>query len=205
MSAQRGELTDLFIPDYGYALLLHDGQDTLQRIQPCQHYDYFVQEELDARYNDTSKFTVTTTYTGGAADKFRRELAETSMKDLQENYSKYYASEFEGIHMDGDITWTDDSLRNQLTVKELYAIPRMWTVNPKGQRSCDLQARLIDEFLPDPSTAPANTPSVSTGPYIFIIPCTSPCRKAGASARTHCISKTTRTNLILPRRPMGRK
>ncbi len=164
MSGQRGELTDLFIPDYGYALLLRDGQDSLQRIRPGQRYDYFVREQLDARYDDTSKFTVTSTYTGGAADKIRGELAETSMKDLQESYSKYYAGEFEGIHTDGAITWSDDSLTNQLTVKEFYAIPSLWTVNRKGQRSCDFQAKLINEFLPDPSNAPTDAPLGLTWP-----------------------------------------
>jgi hypothetical protein len=124
MSGQRGELTDLFIPDYGYALLLRDGQDSLQRIRPGRRYDYFVQEQLDARYDDTSKFTVTSTYTGGAADKIRRELAETSMKDLQESYTKYYASEFEGIHADGAITWSDDSLKNQLNSQRILCHPQ---------------------------------------------------------------------------------
>jgi hypothetical protein len=164
MSGQRGELTDLFIPDYGYALLLRDGQDSLQRIRPGQVYDYFVQEQLDARYDDTSKFTVTSTYNGGAADKIRGELAETSMKDLQESYTKYYASEFENIHTDGAITWTDDSLKDQLTVKEFYAIPSVWTVDRKGRRSCDFQAKLINEFLPDPSTAPTDAPFGLTWP-----------------------------------------
>jgi len=164
MSGQRGELTDLFIPDYGYALLLRDGQDSLQRIRPGQVYDYFVQEQLEARYDDTSKFTVTSTYNGGAADKIRGELAETSMKDLQESYTKYYASEFEGIHTDGAITWTDDSLKDQLTVKEFYTIPRVWTVDRKGRRSCDFQAKLINEFLPDPSTAPIDAPFGLTWP-----------------------------------------
>jgi Domain of Unknown Function with PDB structure (DUF3857)/Protein of unknown function (DUF2569) len=155
---QRGELADLYVPAYGYALLLREGEDSLQPVQPGRRYDYSVQETLDARYYDTSRFSVTTTYDGGAADKIRATLAETSTKDLEENYCKYYATEFDGIRQEGAITYTDDSLKNELTVRRHYSIPTLWTTGKDGRKSFDFAVKILGQSLPDPSDVPAGQP-----------------------------------------------
>jgi transglutaminase-like putative cysteine protease len=164
ISAQRGELTNLFVPDYGYSLLLRDGEDSLRPVTPGQKYDYYINEHLDANYYDTSMFSVVTTYTGGAADKIRSMLEETSMKDLEESYRKYYSSDFEGIRQAAPITWTDDSLKNELTVNEHYAIPSLWTIDKQGKKSFSFGVKIISEFLSDPSSAPAGIPLGITYP-----------------------------------------
>jgi len=103
-------------------------------------------------------FSVITTYTGGAADKIRSMLEETSMKDLEESYRKYYSSDFEGIRQAAPITWIDDSLKNELTVNEHYAIPSLWTTDKQGKKSFSFGVKIISEFLSDPSNAPAGIP-----------------------------------------------
>lgn len=164
ISGQRGELVNLYVPAYGYALLLREGEDHLQPVQPGQRYDYIVHERLDATYYDTSRFSVTTTYEGGAADKIRATLAETSMKDLEENYTKYYATQFEGIRQDEAITYADDSLKNELTVKKHYAIPTLWTTDKEGKKSFDFAVKIIGQSLPDPADAPSGKPLELTYP-----------------------------------------
>ena len=72
--ATRGELSDLYIPDYGYTLILREGEDSLRAIPSSKNYNYYIHEDMDARFYDTSRFTVTTTYSGGAADKIRSML-----------------------------------------------------------------------------------------------------------------------------------
>ncbi|HXB91186.1 MAG TPA: DUF3857 domain-containing protein [Puia sp.] len=158
ISSQRGELINLYVPAYGYALVLRDGEDRLQAVDPGFEYNYDVTENLDVRYHDTSRFTVSTVYAGGAADKVRGELAETSSKELENNYRKYYATLFEGIVLDGPILSTDDSVKNELKVDERYAIPQIWNTSEKGKRSFDFSVRLMSEYLPDPSSAPNGKP-----------------------------------------------
>ena len=164
ISCQRGELTSLFIPAYGYTLLLHEGVDSLRSVQPGLHYDYYIREELDARFYDTSRFTVTTTYTGGAADKTRSMFGENSRKDIEESYVKYYGSCFKGIRRQQPVDYSDDSIKNELTVREHYAIPNLWTIDAQGKKSFNFAAKIFGDYLSDPSDAPAGAPMALTWP-----------------------------------------
>jgi transglutaminase-like putative cysteine protease len=149
MSGQRGELTDLYIPDYGYTLVLCDGEDSLRTVPPGKNYNYYIREDLDAPFRDTSRFTVTTAYTGGMADKIRSQYEEDSRKDIEDGYVKYYGSWLTGIQRDRPIDYSDDSLKNELTIKESYIVPHLWTTDKKGKRSFDFVVKMIRDYLPD--------------------------------------------------------
>jgi transglutaminase-like putative cysteine protease len=149
VSGQRGELTDLYIPDYGYTLVLCDGEDSLRTVPPGKNYNYYIQEDLDAPFHDTSRFTVTTTYTGGIADKIRSQYEEDSRKDIGDSYVKYYGNWLTGIQRDRPIDYSDDSLKNELTIKESYIVPHLWTIDKKGKRSFDFVVKMIRDYLPD--------------------------------------------------------
>jgi transglutaminase-like putative cysteine protease len=152
-AGQRGELADLFIPAYGYALVLNQEETGLVTVTPGRINDYAVTERLIAKYFDSSRFDVTSVYTGGAADDIRSSYAENSLRDIEDRYRKYYASLFEGIRQTSPVTYTDDSLRNQFTVREQYTIPQLWNTDKKGKKYFEFSARLIDQALPDPADA----------------------------------------------------
>ena len=158
LSGQRGELTDLYIPNYGYTLILRDGEDSLRSVPAGKNYRYIIREDLNAHFYDTSRFTVTTTYTGGAADKTRSQFEEGSRKDIEDGYLKYYAAWLSGIQRDRHIVYSDDSGKNELTIKEFYSIPELWTIDKQGKRSFDFTVKMIRDYLPDipknPSAAP---------------------------------------------------
>jgi hypothetical protein len=158
MSGQRGELSDLYIPNYGYTLILRNGEDSLRTVPSSKNYDYYIQEDLNAGFYDTSRFTVTTTYKGGAADKTRSQYEEASRKDIEDSYTKYYGSWLSGIQRDRPIDYSDDSLRNELTIKESYAIPHLWTTDKKGKRSFDFVVKMIRDYLPDVPEGKSTTP-----------------------------------------------
>jgi hypothetical protein len=157
-TGQRGPLADLFIPDYGYALVL-DQQDTgLQHVTPGRINDYVITEALDARYYDTSWFSITSVYSGGAADDIRDMYAETSEKDLEESYRKYYSALFDDIREQGHITYKEDSEKNTITVCKRYAIPQLWNTEKNGKRYFDFRSRILEQNIPDPTDAPDNAP-----------------------------------------------
>jgi transglutaminase-like putative cysteine protease len=164
ISGQRGELTNLYVPAYGYTLLLHEGEDSLRSVTPGLHYDYYIHEQLDARFYDTSRFTVTTTFTGGAADKTRTMFAESSRKDIVESYIKYYSTYLEGIRQQQPVDYSDDSLKNELTVKEYYAVPSLWKIDKAGKKSFDFAAKVLSDYLSNPSDAPSDAPMALTWP-----------------------------------------
>ena len=164
-SGQRGPLADLFIPDYGYALVLKDGETALQPVSPGKTNAYSITETLDARYYDTSWFSITSVYTGGAADDLRGMFAETSQKDLEETYRKYYGALFDDIRQQGHISYSEDSEKNIVTVSKRYAIPQLWNTEKDGKRYFDFRSRILEQNLPDPSDIPDNTPLRLTYPF----------------------------------------
>jgi len=150
VSSQRGELTDLYIPAYGYSLILRDGQNRLVPVSPGRINDYTINETVDARYYDTSRYTINTLYIGGSANDIRQAFAENSMKDMEEKYHDYYSSSYDHIRQIGPITISDDSIKNEFKVNKEYAIPQLWKTNDKGKKYFNFMVRLIGQSLHDP-------------------------------------------------------
>jgi hypothetical protein len=157
-TGQRGPLADLFIPAYGYALVLNQQDTGLQAVTPGRINDYAITETLDARYYDTSWFSVNSVYSGGAADDLRGMYAETSEKDLEETYRKYYGALFEHIRQQGRIIYKEDSEKNTVTIHKRYAIPQLWNTEKNGKRYFEFTSRILEQNLPDPTDAPDNVP-----------------------------------------------
>jgi transglutaminase-like putative cysteine protease len=164
-TGQRGPVADLFIPDYGYALVLDESDTGLQRVAPGRINDYTITETLDARYYDTSWFSISSIYSGGAADDVRGMFAETSEKDLEDTYRKYYGALFDDIRQQGHINYSEDSEKNIVTVSKRYAIPQLWDTEKTGKRYFEFRSRILEQNLPDPADAPDNTPLALNFPF----------------------------------------
>ncbi|HXB09334.1 MAG TPA: DUF3857 domain-containing protein [Puia sp.] len=164
-AGQRGELQDLFIPDYGYALVLEDGATTLQTVTPGRINDFNITEMLDAKAYDSSKFNIISVYSGGAAEDIRSIFQETSLKDIEERYRKYYADIFEGIRLAKPITFNDDSLKNEFTVQEHYTIPQVWNTDKMGKKYFEFSASILENVFPDPEKARVDEPLALDYPH----------------------------------------
>jgi transglutaminase-like putative cysteine protease len=164
-TAQRGELADLYIPAYGYALVLEEGETGLEAVTPGRINNYTITEHLAAKYYDSSRFEVTSVYTGGSADDIRGSFADNSLRDIEERYRKYYASVFEGILSSGPVTYDDDSIQNKFAVHERYTVPQLWTTDQKGKKYFDFSVRILDQALPDPADAGQGEPLALNYPY----------------------------------------
>lgn len=164
-TGQRGPVADLFIPAYGYALVLDENDTGLRQVPPGRINDYAITETLDARYYDTSWFSITSIYSGGAADDVRGMFAGTSEKDLEDTYRKYYGALFDDIRQQGHIDYSEDSVRNIVTVSKRYAIPQLWDTEKTGKRYFEFRSRILEQNLPDPADAPGNTPLALNFPF----------------------------------------
>ena len=158
ISGQGGELVNRYVPAYGYALVLREGENRLRPVEPGFLYSFDIVETVDVKDYDTSRFTVNTTYAGGAADFIRGNFAENSVKELEDSYKKYYADIFDGIQLEQPITSTDDSLKDEFAVKESYLIPQIWKTDKKDRRSIDFSAKTLAEYLPTPPAAATEAP-----------------------------------------------
>ena len=161
---QRGELVNLFIPSYGYALVINEGETGLSLMEPDVFNITHIDEKLEVRYLDSSRLEATTRYEGGKADDIRGSLSGLSMAELEENCIQYYQKLFDDIHQSDSITIKDDSLKNIVTIKESYSIPQLWNVNADGKEAFEVFAKAIYERIPDPSDIVKNTPMALSFP-----------------------------------------
>ena len=158
MSYQRGELASVYIPDYGYALLLREGQTELQPIEAGEIYSTVIVEKLFVARKDSCRLRVNTVFNGGAADITRASLAEVASKDLEDSYRDYYIKNYEGIQVAKPVVISDDSSKNELTVEEDYIMPSLWHEDSKGKKSIEIFAKSVYEQVPDPANAYAGAP-----------------------------------------------
>jgi hypothetical protein len=157
MSMQKGSLKDNYVPAYGYALVVRENENALTYIQHGSNYAVEIIETLKISYDDSSKLSVRSTYTGGRGDGIRNYFSESSMKDIRDEYIDYYRSIYKDVEMSSDIFYEDDSAANSVLVKEDYAIPEIWT-NEDKKRSFYVRAKTIDAELPDPPSSSEEYP-----------------------------------------------
>ncbi|HVS95545.1 MAG TPA: DUF3857 domain-containing protein [Puia sp.] len=165
LTAQRGQFADLFLPAYGYALVLREGESGLQPVTPGKINDYSIIETLDAPWYDSSHLSVTSVYTGAAADDIRSMFSEKSTKDLEAIYRKYYATISDEVRQDRAFAFTDDSEKNMVTVRKHYCMPPLWKTGSNGGRYFEFTVRILEQNLPDPSDAPDNVPIALPYPF----------------------------------------
>lgn len=157
-SLQRGELINNYIPAYGWALVVQPGGNRLSQVEPGYLNYTLAVEDLTVSLEDTSFLKVTTEYKGGAADRMRNDLSESSMKEMLENYLSYYSKLFEGIESDSAISVEDDSLKNAIKILEYYKIPKIWEKNKEGKKEVFTYAKLISSKFPDPADHKSKDP-----------------------------------------------
>ncbi|MBS1564799.1 MAG: hypothetical protein JST39_10435, partial [Bacteroidetes bacterium] len=147
-----------YLPDYGYALILREGQKDLDSISQRTPYSITIEESMKVRFDDSTRFQITTTYAGGAADDMRSLTSSESLKDIEAEYRGRYAKAYEGIEASKPIEMSDDSLENRYSTTEHYSIPDVWRPGNDGRRSFDIYARPIHSVLPNPTGQTAGTP-----------------------------------------------
>jgi hypothetical protein len=158
LSHQRGELVNLYINAYGYALVIRRGEYVLQHIDPGFLNETMIVEKFDVEFADTSRLYVTTTYSGGRADNLRTAYADESASQLEDNYVQYYSKTYDGIQLKNAIHFDDDSMQNEITVNESYSIPSLWHRDENGKEGFEVFAKSIYEIIPDPSNAFKDAP-----------------------------------------------
>jgi hypothetical protein len=117
-----------------------------------------IEETMQVHFNDSTRFSIITSYSGGAADNMRGYISNASLKDIEDEYRQLYVKAYEGIQSNRPIEMKDDSAANRYTVSEYYSIPDVWRTNDKGRKSFDIFARPVYDRIPDPSAVPAGAP-----------------------------------------------
>jgi transglutaminase-like putative cysteine protease len=134
---QRGALEEMFIANYGWALLLKPGETQLTAMQG-NGYDAALIEILE-RYRmpdeeeDPVTLEVTTTYSGLEAEVMRSHLANYSIKSIQETYQDYYARLHKSAEPLESIEVEDDEQANRIVLREKWSLADPWIEQEEGR------------------------------------------------------------------------
>lgn len=152
---QTSNLKNISQPDYGYALVLAEGNDALlpmkkKRFPPSRKT---IIETYDLRkgVNQEASYKVKTIYEGFFAERMRGSLETTSRQETQKNYLNYYAHYFPTVKVEKDYTINENREENRIEVTEYYKIPEFWLTDEKKNR---VEARFyppeIEEYINTP-------------------------------------------------------
>lgn len=125
---QCGRLENLFTPNYAYAFVITKDSKDLSQVKPRGHsasktviLEHFTVPDLSG----DMVLKVITTATGSDATSLRKYFSSTSIKEITEDYQKFYSSTYPEITAQ-PVTFSDDQKNNRFIVHEEYAITNFW-------------------------------------------------------------------------------
>ncbi|GAO44445.1 DUF3857 domain-containing protein [Flavihumibacter petaseus] len=156
---QRGGLEEIYVKDYGNALVVKPGNESLSPVTGNHLYSNKITETIEVLYpeNGESRLEVRSEFEGGYADAARRHYHETSQEETRQHYEEYYGAIYDSVTLSEDIGFTDDSAQNRVVITESYTIPKLWTVT-EGKQSFSLFAKTIYDQLTSLTDHKMNTP-----------------------------------------------
>ena len=134
-SQQGGAFADSYVPAYGKALVIREGDHKLlDVVSPEKSIDY---KNVEATftlesYDEAATMRVLTEYHGRTADSMRRFLVDKDYKSLSEDYLNYYAETYPGIRDPAPIKISDDLVENVIRVEESYLVDDLFVEFEEG-------------------------------------------------------------------------
>lgn len=128
ISFQRGNLRNIFYPDYQVGLVVSDTTTALTTIPFRKTNAEIIKEyfKVDG-LNEGGTLFVTTDYEGYCADNMRSDFSNGSIAEMMTECQKFYGRYFEDIKIDS-LTYSDNDSTGIFTTKEYYTIPNFWEV-----------------------------------------------------------------------------
>lgn len=126
---QGGPLRQRFFPDYGWALVVREGEEALTPV-PGSGFDAShirLEERYDIPgYDEPVTLDIEAVYEGGEGDWMRSYLASTSSEQIAKNYHDYILRLHPAAEPKRRPKFSDDRARNQISAVEAYAIEELW-------------------------------------------------------------------------------
>lgn len=133
LTYQRGNLDTLYMPNYEYALVISEDSSDIEQIasNATRLNKKEVVERIDVLPDENGEagYRIWTNLENYYADSMRKELAETSLSELQQAYLNYTAAYFPNVHIADKMQVSDIAAVNRLTLIEHYAIPKIWSIS----------------------------------------------------------------------------
>ncbi|MDH5181729.1 MAG: DUF3857 domain-containing protein [Gammaproteobacteria bacterium] len=131
---QFGTIDDIYQPDYGYALVLKSGNNSLETMNRLIKYQGVVVNEkyaVNIKQRDNVKYNVQTKYYGLDAEFQLDRIAENGKQETQKNYLEFYKNYYNKITTDGNIVISEVDKNGSISVAEKYTIADFWKTDKK--------------------------------------------------------------------------
>lgn len=159
---QRGALENRYMPDYGYGLVVAEGQTGLLRFG--SHQGEAPEIEIEMRFltegeEQPAVLEVDSIARGGAAGERRQMAAASRADELSSAFLNYFAARYPGIEEAAEPQFVDDPVKNEYRIRERYNLPDFWVSQPEsdGFRAAVFADAVIDA-IPRPQTKVRTTP-----------------------------------------------
>lgn len=161
-TGQGGDLQTGTQADFGEALVIAPATtepEPMPRVQAKEPLvDANAEFDLRAGFDKEAIFTIKTVYRARHADSMRRELRHTTPENLGTDYLNFYKKRYPGVRAVGAPQVTDDTHRNEVTIRESYRIDHVFEPQSKVGTRFTIDAEIIDSYLQQIATPVRGTP-----------------------------------------------
>jgi hypothetical protein len=136
-TGQSDTLESITQPDYGYALILKEGNKALTKMPARQNLQEQIRlkSQFDLRTAENKLKTVTS-YHGSHADRMRKKTKVRKRDDLLKNYISYLQKKYPKLKSSKALEIEDNTVDNILTVTEQYTLDNIWEYLEKEDEYC---------------------------------------------------------------------
>ncbi len=159
---QVGMFPDIYQPQYGLALVIEEGVNSLTQMGEKQAVSHQYIEEIftlsDSR-DAPVKFSAMTKYMGRSAESKREQFASDSIQSVQRAHEEFYEYYYPNITTSSNLSFEDHTNENEVIVNEHYEIDNFWEELNEGTRhETTFYFANLYSFLPKPESRNRNSP-----------------------------------------------
>lgn len=159
---QKGHLSNIFQPDFGYALVVEKNVVDLEAMGGNKDASYkIVHDKFDLTQGGGKDviFESRTEYAGYHADRFRYQLAENGLSGLEKNHLDYFREFYDEVEAAGGLNINEDDESGKVVLNEKYLLRKFWESddNAKGFNG-DFYGYEIVPYTSRPKQVERNSP-----------------------------------------------
>jgi len=129
LSYQTGRLEQLFQPDYGYALVIKQGESALTSMKNSQANSYTHVEDsyvIPENVEQAVTYSVISDYLGDKAQKKQGQIERDGKKKLTQDYEVFYQRTYPKLTSTAPVDISTDTNSGVLKLTESYSIDEFW-------------------------------------------------------------------------------
>lgn len=133
LSYQKGKLSALFQPDYGYALIIKKDETQLTSMRQDKQNSFFeILEHYQIQDENSARLTAQTNYFGNMAQAKHAHIERDGLQRISESFMHFYQYDNPSLILHEEMKTSFDANTGRLSFIENYQITNFWTKDEDG-------------------------------------------------------------------------